>query len=59
MASENLEHFQYFNFEIDFLEDENFFFKIGVPFLVERTKIEKGSFPYKLSYQKPMLKQIE
>ena len=47
MTSENLEHFQCFNFETDFLEDENFFKKIGVLFLVERTKIEKGSFPYK------------
>ena len=31
------EHFQYFNFETDFLENENFF-----RFLVERTKIEKA-----------------
>ena len=35
--SENFEHFQYFNFETDFLENENFF-----RFLVERTKIEKA-----------------
>ena len=38
-----------------------FFKKTGVPLLLERTKIEKASFPYKknLSYQKPMLRQIE
>ena len=30
--SENFEHFQYFNFETDFLENENFFHKTGVPF---------------------------
>ena len=28
--SENVEHFQYFNFETDFLENENFFQKTGV-----------------------------
>ena len=30
--SENFEHFQYFNLETDFLENENFFQKTGVPF---------------------------
>ena len=30
--SENFEHFQYFNFETDFLENENFFQKTGVLF---------------------------
>ena len=30
--SENFEHFQYFKFETDFLENENFFQKTGVPF---------------------------
>ena len=30
--SENFEHFQYFNFEADFLENENFFQKTGLPF---------------------------
>ena len=47
MISENFEHFQYFNFETDFLENENFFQKTGVSFLVESTKIEKASFSYK------------
>ena len=27
----NFERFQYFNFEIDFLENENFYQKTGVP----------------------------
>ena len=43
MISENFEHFQFFNFEIDFLENE----KLKYHFLVERTKSEKASFPYK------------
>ena len=30
-SSENFEHFQCFNFETDFLENENFFQKTGVP----------------------------
>ena len=50
--SENFERFQYFNFETDFLENENFFQKLEYRFLVERTKIEKASF-------KPMLRQTE
>ena len=44
--SENFEYFQYFNFEIDFLEKENFK-KLEYRSLVERTKIEKASFSYK------------
>ena len=30
--SENFQHFQHFNVETDFLENENFFQKNGVPF---------------------------
>ena len=45
------EHFQYFNFETDFLENENFF-----SFLVERTKIEKASFPYKTAISETIVK---
>ena len=45
--SGNFKRFQYFNFETDFLENENLFQKIGVPFLVESTEIEITSFPYK------------
>ena len=43
----NFERFQYFNFETDFLENENLFQKTGVIFLVESTKIENASFPNK------------
>ena len=45
--NENFKRFQYFNFETDFLENENLFQKTGVPFWVESTKIENASFPYK------------
>ena len=45
--SENFKHFQYFNFETDFLQNEDFFQKTGVPFLVKCTSIKKASFPYK------------
>ena len=44
---ENCECFQYFNFEIDFLENEKLFQKTRIPFLVEKIKIENASFPYK------------
>ena len=54
--SENFEHFQYFNYETDFLENENFFQKTGVPFLVEPTKIEKASFPYKTAISEAIVK---
>ena len=54
--SEKFEHFQYFNFENDFLENENFFEKTGVSH-----KDWKGIIyiQKKLPYQKPMLRQIE
>ena len=45
--SEKFECFQYFNFETDFLENENLFQKTGVRFLIENTKIENASFLYK------------
>ena len=32
IISENVKRFQYFNFETDFLENENLFQKTGVPF---------------------------
>ena len=38
---------QCFNFEIDFLENENLFQKLEYRFLVENTKIENILFPYK------------
>ena len=42
--SGNFERFQYFNFETDFLENENLFQKTVV---VESSEIENASFPYK------------
>ena len=54
--SEHFEHLQYFNFETGFLENENSFQKIGVRFLVERTKIEKASFPYKTAVSEANVK---
>ena len=39
--------FNIFNFEADFLENENFFKKLEYSFLVESTEIENVSFPYK------------
>ena len=47
--------FQYFNFEIDFLENDNLFQKTGVPFFRLRTH----HFNTKLLYQKPVLRQIK
>ena len=45
--SENFKRFQYFNFETGLLENENHFQKLEYRFLVESTKIENASFPYK------------
>ena len=53
--SENFEHFQYFNFEIDFAGNE-IFKKLAYRFLVERTKIEKASFPYKTAISEANVK---
>ena len=41
----NFERFQEFNFETEFLENENFFQKTGLPFLTGSTKTENASFP--------------
>ena len=45
--SGKFEHFQYFKFEIDFLENKDFFQKTEYRFLVESPKIKRASFPYK------------
>ena len=45
--SGSYEWFQYFNFEINFLENEIFFEKLEYRFLVESTDIENASLPYK------------
>ena len=58
--SVNFERFQYFNFETDFLENENLFQKTGVPvFKLKALKLKTHHFYTKLSYQNPMLRQIE
>ena len=49
----NFERFRYFNFETDFLENENLFQKTGV---VESTKIENTSFPYKTAISEANVK---
>ena len=54
--SENFKRFQYFNFETDFLENENHFQKLEYRFLVESTKIENASFPYKTAISETSVK---
>ena len=54
--SESFKRFQYFNFETDFLENENLFQKTGVLFLVETTKIENTSFPFKTALSETNVK---
>ena len=51
-SDKHFERFQYFNFETNFLENENLFQKIGVPFFSWKHWDE-------LPYQKPKLRQIE
>ena len=41
--------FQYFNFEANFVESENLFQNLKYEFLVETTKIENTSFPFKIA----------
>ena len=61
--SGNFETFQYFNFEADFLENQNVFQKTGVEnnkiFLLKALKLKTHHFYTKLPYQKPRLRQIE
>ena len=49
----NFECLQYFNFETDFLENENLSQK---RLLVKSTKIENASFPYKTTISEPNVK---
>ena len=53
--SGNFERFQYFNFETDFQENENLF-QLEYRFLVESTKIENASFPYKTAISEANVK---
>ena len=48
--SENFKRFQYFNFETNFLE------KMEYRFIVETTKIENASFPFKTALSEANVK---
>ena len=54
--SGNFERYQYFNFETNFFKNENFFQKTGVLFLVESTRIENATFPYKTAQSEANVK---
>ena len=54
--SESFKRFQYFNFEANFLENENLFKKLEYRFLVETTKIENTSFPFKTALSEANVK---
>ena len=54
--SESFKRFQYFNFETNFVENENLFQKTGVPFLVEATKIEITPFLLKTALSEANVK---
>ena len=45
-----------FNFATDFLKNETFFKKLKYRFLVESTKIENASFPYKTAISESNVK---
>ena len=53
--SESFKRFQYFNFETNFLENENLFQKTD-RFLAETTKIENTSFPFKTALSEANVK---
>ena len=55
-GSESFKRFQYFNFETNFVKNENLFQKTGVPFLVEATKIEITPFPFKTALSEVKVK---
>ena len=54
--SRNFKRFQYFTFTTDFLENKNLFRKTGRPFLVDSTKTEIASFPYKAAISEANVK---
>ena len=54
--SGNFERFQYSNFETNFLENETFIKKLEYLFLVESSKIENASFPYKTAFSEVSVK---
>ena len=55
----NFERFQYFNFETNFLKNDNILQKTGVILLAKKIEMENVNFRTKLPCQKPMLRQIE
>ena len=54
--SETFKRFQYFKFETNFLENEKLFQKTGTRFLVETTKVENTSFPFKTALSEANIK---
>ena len=52
----NFERFQYFNFEVNFLKKANLFKKLEYHFLVESTKIDNITFPYKTALSEANVK---
>ena len=57
--SESFKRLWYFNFETDFLENENFFKKLEYRFQLKALRLKTDHSHTKLPYQKPMLRQIE
>ena len=55
-TSGNLERFRYFNFETNFLKNENLFEKTGVSFFILITKIENKKIPYKTALSEANVK---
>ena len=55
-TSGNFERFQYFNFETNFLENENLFQKTGEPFCSWKYMIENATFPYKTALSEANVK---
>ena len=53
---ENFEHFQYFDFGTDFLENQDLYKKLEYGFVVKSNKIENASFPYKTSISEDNVK---
>ena len=54
--TDNVERFQYFNFETNFLENETLLKKLQYHFLVESTTIENATYPYKTALSEANVK---
>ena len=53
----NFEFFKYFNFETNFLNNENLFFeKLGNSFVVESTMIKSVTYPYETALSEANVK---